>query len=233
MAAESPGLPARSPVEIVEESPQVRRERGERALSIGARLLAGATTFFFLAFAFAYFYLRALDQQGFWRPTAALLKEQNEVHVSLSPNQALGAVFVACLVISAALSFIAGRRAKRDASWVAPTVGAIAIALAAVAAQCIGYTIQHFGPTDGAFASVFCVWTGLYLIAVLGTMYWLEVQVATDLRERRAPSVAPGEGVTEYEHADRLLARGLDAAVFYWVFLAALGVIMYVILYLL
>ncbi len=93
------------------------------------------------------------------------------------------------------------------------------LGLAAVVLQCVEYTGQHFGPTDGAYASVFCAWTAFYLIAVLCTMYWLETQVATELRERRAPSARPGEGVTVYEDPDRLLPRGLDAAVFYWGFL--------------
>ena len=105
--------------------------------------------------------------------------------------------------------------------------------LAAIAVQCIEYTVQDFGPTDGAYASVFCVWIAFYLIAVLGAMYWLETHVATELRERREPTGQPGEGVTTYEHPDRLLPRGFDAAVFYWGFLGAIGVLTYVVLYLL
>ncbi len=82
-------------------SPPRAAGRGERALSVAARLLAGATTFFFLAFLFAYFYLRSINTDGWWKPTASLLKEQNEVHVSLSPGQGLGAAFIACIVLSA------------------------------------------------------------------------------------------------------------------------------------
>ena len=89
--------------------------------------------------------------------------------------------------------------------------------------------MQHFGPTNGAFASVFCAWTGFYLIAVLFTMYWLETQVATEIRARRAP--ASGEG--DIADPDRLIAPALDAAVFYWGFLAAIGIVTYVTLYLL
>ena len=68
-------------VEIPPEPPDV----GARALSVAARLLAGATTFFFLAFVFAYFYLRSLNQDHMWRPA----------HVK--PEQALGAAIVACV----------------------------------------------------------------------------------------------------------------------------------------
>ncbi len=75
---------------------------------------------------------------------------------------------------------------------------------------------------------MFCAWTAFYLIAVLATMYWLETQVATELRARRSPA-AQGD----IKDPDRLIAPGLDAAVFYWAFLAGIGVIMYVTLYLL
>ncbi len=50
-------------VEIPPEPPDV----GARALAVATRLLAGATTFFFLAFLFAYFYLRSLNVDHMWR----------------------------------------------------------------------------------------------------------------------------------------------------------------------
>ncbi len=56
--------PVEHGVEIPPEPPDV----GARALYIAGRLLAGATTFFFLAFLFAYFYLRSLNQNHMWRP---------------------------------------------------------------------------------------------------------------------------------------------------------------------
>ena len=203
---------------------------GARALSIATRLLAGATTFFFLAFVFAYFYLRSLNQEHFWKPTAALLKEQEEIHVSLTPNAALGAAFIACVVVSALLAIVAGRQMKAGSrSWPTAGVAAVVLGLAAVGLQCAEYVVAHFGPTDGAYASVFCAWTGLYLIAVLFTMYWLETQVATEWRARRRPAT----GREEIKDVDTLIAPSLDAAVFYWGFLAGIGVITYVTLYLL
>ncbi len=214
--------PAGTGAESAREPPAARRERGIRALDVASRLLAGATTFFFLAFVFAYFYLRSLNQEHMWHPK----------HVN--PDQALGAAMIACVVVSAALAAFAGWRQKRESpSWVSPAAAAIVFGLAAVALQCIEYTHQHFGPTNGAYASVFCAWTAFYMIAVLCTMYWLEIQVATEIRERRKPTGRPGEGVTVYEDPDKLLQRGIDASVFYWSFLAAIGVLMYVVLYLL
>jgi heme/copper-type cytochrome/quinol oxidase subunit 3 len=202
-----------SGVEIPPESPAV----SARALYIAGRLLAGATTFFFLAFVFAYFYLRSLNQDHMWHPG----------HVKA--EQGLGAAIVACVVLSALLAVLAGRHSKRDSrGWLAPASGSLALGLAAVALQCIEYTVQHFGPTDGAYASVFCAWTAFFAIAALGTMYWLETQIATEVRARRAP----GEH-TDIASPDQLIAPGLDACVFFWVYLSAIGVLAYVTLYLL
>jgi heme/copper-type cytochrome/quinol oxidase subunit 3 len=232
MASESESLPlARmappvpAGVDIPPEPPDV----GARALSVASRLLCGASTFFFLAFLFAYFYLRSINQDHFWLPSAAQLKEQKELHVSLKPDQALGAVFIVCVVLSVLLAFLASRRMKQQSqSWLPPAIGALVLGIGAVAAQCIEFIVQKFGPTDGAFASVFCAWLAFYLIAILGTMYWLETQVATELRARRQPA-AHGD----IRDPDRLIAPSLDAAVFYWGFLAGIGIVTYVTLYLL
>ncbi|MHB8233103.1 MAG: cytochrome c oxidase subunit 3 [Solirubrobacteraceae bacterium] len=206
--------PVPAGVEIPPEPPDV----GARALSVAARLLCGATTFFFLAFLFAYFYLRSINQNHMWRPA------------HLKPDQGLGAAFIVCVVLSAVLTIVAGRQMKvRSRSWVGPAVGGVLLGLVAVAIQCVEYTSQHFGPTDGAFASVFCAWTGFYLIAVLATMYWLETNVATELRARREPAGTEGD----IKDPDRLIAPSLDAAVFYWGFLAGIGIVTYVTLYLL
>ena len=200
--------------EIPPEPPEV----GARTLAEASRLLAGASAFFFVAFLFAYFYLRSLNVEHMWRPA----------HVN--PDQALGGAMIGCVVVSAALAFLGERQMKRGSpKWLLTVSGALALGLAAVALQCVEYTVQHFGPTNGAYASVFCIWTAFYLVAVLGAMYWLETDVATELRARRQP--APREG--DIREADRLIAPGLDAGVFYWAFLAAIGVITYVTLYLL
>ncbi|HEY4810727.1 MAG TPA: hypothetical protein VIH71_06680, partial [Solirubrobacteraceae bacterium] len=123
---------------------------------------------------------------------------------------------------------------SKSPAWLAPGIAGVLLGLAAVAVQCIEYTAQHFGPTNGGYASVFCAWTGFYLIAVLFTMYWLETQVATELRARRVPAHELDEETgADIADADKLIAPGLDAAVFYWSFLAGIGVITYVVLYLL
>jgi heme/copper-type cytochrome/quinol oxidase subunit 3 len=201
-------------VEIPPEPPDV----GARGLYIAGRLLAGASTFFFLAFLFAYFYLRSLNENHQW-------------HISrVKADQGLGAAIVACVLISAVLAIVAGRQMKAQSrGWLGPAIGSLALGLAAIALQCIEYTVQHFGPTDGAYASVFCAWTAFFAIAALATMYWLETQIATELRARREPAHAHGD----IEDPDRLIAPALDACVFFWSYLAGLGAIAYVTLYLL
>jgi heme/copper-type cytochrome/quinol oxidase subunit 3 len=221
MSASSEELPLGllvPPVEAGTEIPPEPADVGARALSVAARLLCGASTFFFLAFVFAYFYLRSLNQNHMWRPA------------HLKPDQALGAAFIACVVLSVLASTLAGRQMKAGSrGWMGPAIAGVGLGAVAIALQCIEYTQQHFGPTDGAFASVFCAWTGFYLIAVIGTMYWLETQVATELRARREPAPTSGD----IGRADELIAPALDATVFYWAFLAAIGVVTYVVLYLL
>jgi heme/copper-type cytochrome/quinol oxidase subunit 3 len=221
MASESEKLPLGMMIPSVQagvEIPPEPADVGARALSVASRLLCGATTFFFLAFVFAYFYLRSINVDHMWHPA----------HVN--PSQGLGAAFIACIVLSAGLTIVAGRQMKsRSRSWVTTAAGGVVLGLIAIALQCIEYTRQHFGPTNGAFASVFCAWTAFYLIAVLFTMYWLETQVATEFRARSSP--AGGEG--DIKDPDRLIAPALDAAVFYWGFLAAIGILTYVTLYLL
>jgi heme/copper-type cytochrome/quinol oxidase subunit 3 len=201
------------------EIPPEPHHVGARALFVASRLLAGATTFFLLAFLFAYFYLRALNQEHMWHPR----------HVN--PDQGLGGAFVACLILSVLLTLIANGQLKRESrSWLIAVIGGLALGLAAIALQCVEYTVQGFGPTNGAYASVFCAWTAFYLFAVLGTLYWLETEVATELRARRAPATRGGGDIAD---PDKLIAPSLDAATFFWGFLGAAGVVMYVTLYIL
>jgi heme/copper-type cytochrome/quinol oxidase subunit 3 len=210
------------PVPAGVEIPPEPADVGARALYIAGRLLAGASTFFFLAFLFAYFYLRSLNQNHMWHPG----------HVKA--EQGYGAAIVACVLLSAVLAIVAGRKMKvQSREWLGFAIGALVLGLVAIALQCVEYTAQDFGPTDGAYASVFCAWTAFFAIAALATMYWLETQIATELRARRVPARQLDEETgADIKDPDRLIAPGLDACVFFWSYLAALGAIAYVTLYL-
>ncbi len=206
--------PVPSGAEIPAEPPDV----GGRALSVASRLMAGASTFFFLAFVFAYFYLRSLNVENMFKP-----------HI-VKVSQGLGIIFVVCIILSAVLAAVSGRQVKAgNRAWTSSAIFSILLGVASVVVLCIELATQKWGPTRGAFASIYVTWTSLYMIAVLCTMYWLETNVATELRARREPATG-GEG--DIRDPDRLIAPAVDAGVFYWCYLAAIGVIMYVVLYL-
>jgi heme/copper-type cytochrome/quinol oxidase subunit 3 len=207
-------VPVPAGVDIPPEPPDV----AARTLLVASRMMCGATTFFFLAFAFAYFYLRSLNQDHMWRTG------------HMKPAAGLGVAFIVCVVLSVVLVQVASRAMRQSSpSWLGAAIGATVLGLAAIVFQCLEFTSQNFGPTDGAYASVFCAWLAFYMIAVLATMYWLETQIATELRARSTPAGSEGD----LKEPDRLIAPGLDAATFYWSFLGAIGVLTYVVLYLL
>ncbi|MDX6599556.1 MAG: hypothetical protein QOE87_3443 [Gaiellales bacterium] len=186
-----------------------------RNLAIGARLSAGATTFAFFCPFFAYLYLRSLNSAGMWRPA----------HVE--PPQGLGATITALILVSGAALMLASRTAWASA-WMPLVALALASGLAGVALQCVAYAGLGFGPTDGGYASVFVAWTSLNAVFVFGTMLWAETLLAYGLRTRRQTSTPAGD--LDSPHA--LIQPRLAALAFYGTYLAALGVVMWVVLYL-
>jgi heme/copper-type cytochrome/quinol oxidase subunit 3 len=189
--------------EAFAEPPEVQ----ERNIWLGVRVMAGVTIMFFLAFVFAYFYLRSLNNAGRWQPPR------------VDPPQAYGAVIVGLFALSAAALAYADRAARSARTWL-PVAGiALALGIAGCVVQVVEYANLGFGPLDGGYASVFLGWTLLFTVFVLIAMYWVEIVFATGLRHRRT--------------ADAYIPHGLDAASFYWTLLAVIGVIAWAILYLL
>ncbi|HEX8754202.1 MAG TPA: cytochrome c oxidase subunit 3 [Solirubrobacterales bacterium] len=180
----------------------------ERIDRVGFALLGGATVMFFLGFVFAYFYLRSLNTNGLWRPAG------------VEPPTAYGLVIVASLVLSALVFGWGARDAERGGGrWVAASGVALALGLVAVIAQGFEYAHLGFGPESGGYASVFIGWTSLYAVAVLLTMYRLEIALAVGIRNRRKTGSAAAP-------------EGLVAGAAYWGLLAAIGLFAWVILYL-
>jgi heme/copper-type cytochrome/quinol oxidase subunit 3 len=178
-------------------------------VAVGTRLWAAATTFFFFGPFFAFFYLRSLNTGGLWRPA----------HVD--PPQALGATIMV-LVVAAGVALALASRAfgsSRARAWQPLVAVTLALGLTAVILQGIAYALLGFGPTDGGYASVFAAWTGLNAVFVFGTTLWAETLLAYGLRTGRQTS-------------DVLVQPRLAALAFYWMYLAALGVVMWAVLYL-
>jgi heme/copper-type cytochrome/quinol oxidase subunit 3 len=214
---------------IVESEPP---ELMGRNLNSAAHLLSSATAFFFLAFVFAYFYLRSLNNAHLWRPK----------HVD--PSLTLGTLVMALTVASALLVRLGvlDHRAARRQQWRLKGLLALAVGLLAVVLQFVEWFSAGFGPADGGYASVFIGWTAFNVLFVLGTLFWLENLVATAFRYRRIPSGAPAPGEASgdrgrlgHDIADplSLVRPGLESLSFYWAFLAGLGVFAWIVLYLL
>lgn len=184
-----------------------------RNVAVGTRLWAGATVFFFLGPFFAYVYLRSLDSAGLWRPDG------------IDPSQGFGAAIMLVAVASAVALMLAARSSgsSRGSAWLALVALALALGLAAVALQVVEYVRLGFGPTDGGYASVFVAWTGLTALLTLATMVWLETLLAYGLRSRKQASTSAD---------DSGIQPRLAALASYWAFLAALGAVMWIVLYL-
>ena len=214
--------------EVLEREPP---ELLGRNLSVGAYLLAGGTAFFFLCFLFAFFYLRSLNNAGMWKPKG------------VDASVAWGTVVVALYVASALLVRLghADHVAERQSQWRQKGALALALGIAGLVVQVIGWSHQGFGPADGGFASVYFGWTAFLFLFVFGTMYWLETVLATSIRYRKtvgepAPGHASGDPhrtAHDIEDPLSLVLPQLRALSFYWTFLAGIAVLAWVLLYLL
>ncbi len=214
--------------EIVEEEPP---EVLGRNLISASYLLAGATAFFFIAFVFAYFYLRSLNNGGLWKP--------HGVDASIG----WGTAVVACYVLSAVLVRLGltDHRALRRAQWRQKGGAALLVGVVGLVLQVIAWTHQSFGPADGGFASVYFGWTAFLFLFVLGTLLWLEMTFATSLRYRTMETQAPPPGHASGDphreaHDIRdplsLVRAELVGLSFYWTFLAGIAVLSWIVLYL-
>ena len=204
-----------------------------RNLSSAGHLLASATAFFFLAFLFAYFYLRSLNNGHMWKPK----------HVDAS--LAWGTIVMACIVASA-LAVRLGlndHRADNRAAWRIKGAAGLALGLAALVLQVVAWTQEGFGPSDGGFASVYFGWTAFVFLFVLCTMFWLETVLATSIRYRgwtaAERTIPPGHASGDpYRPAHdirdplSLVRAELVALSFYWTFLAGTAVLAWIVLYL-
>jgi heme/copper-type cytochrome/quinol oxidase subunit 3 len=181
-------------------------ELQERNLAVAARLLAGATILFFLAFLFAYFYLRSFNNNDNWRPPGT------------DPPGGYGVAIVVLFVLSAASFAYASRAARAARPWIGVAGLSLVLGLLAVAVQAYEWGHLGFTPSDGGYASVFEGWTIMFAVLALPALYWVETSLATGLRNRSVKGYVP---------------HGMSAAAFYWSLLAGIGVIAWFILYIL
>lgn len=192
--------------ETFQEEP---REWALRSLTAAAKMWCGSLAFFFAAFVFAYFYLKALDLNHGWT-----------IGKHVSPSGGLGVSVLASYLLSGLLMHFAARRREDEISM---GVAAIVLALLGVGLQFLEYAFLGFGPASGGYASVFIGWTATYALGGLWGLYWMETSVAALWRARR----------NGFAQADPVLLRtGMMACSICWTFFVAIGAIMFVVLYL-
>jgi heme/copper-type cytochrome/quinol oxidase subunit 3 len=215
--------------EVVEGEPP---ELLGRNLVSAGHMFTSASAFFFLAFVFAYFYLRSLNNAGMFHPK----------HVDAPVGW--GTAVMALTVLSAALVRLglADQRAGRRPQWRLKGALALLLGVAAIVVQVVEWTALDFGPASGGFASVFYGWTGFMVLFAVGGMFWLETLVATAFRYRNqaTPTVPPGEASgdpgrpgSDIANPLTVIRPGLEAFSFFWTFLTGVAVLAWVVLYLL
>src|SRR5207244_9833460 len=149
-----------------------------RNIRVGSRICAASQAFFFLAFFFAFLYLRALNTDGVWR---------GRPHHHPSPSLAFGVAILICVVGSAAVA--RGAVLVAPQMWRLTASAALVLALAAVGLQSAQFSSLGFGPTDAAYASVFVGWSGLFALFLLGTSYWLATVIGDVTRTGTLPEL--------------------------------------------
>ena len=203
-----------------------------RNLRAASHLLASATAMFFLAFFFAYFYLRSLNSNNLWHPK------------HIQPSMTLGTLSTAAWVLGAVVLWLGvrDRRADRRTEWRWKGAIALVLGIAAVVLQVVEWFVADFGPADGGYASVYFGWTSFVALFGVGAIYWLETTLAVSVRYRKTLSGSPAAGEASgdryregHDIADplSLVPATLEAVGFFWSYFAALVVIAWVVLYLL
>jgi heme/copper-type cytochrome/quinol oxidase subunit 3 len=189
----------------------------------GSRLAIGGLSFLFGAFVFAYFYLRSLNSSGRWHGSGFI-----------QPSVAYGTIVIAVVVVSAVIQTLALQRIKagNKRAWQAGALAALILGLAAVALMIIQLVDLPFAPGSSGFSSVFVGTTALYLVVVLAVMIWLETLL---MRSRYIPAISFVEQPPTFAEAFTVqrFQSNLSAFTLMWNYLAGVGVLFWVLFYLL
>jgi heme/copper-type cytochrome/quinol oxidase subunit 3 len=185
-------------------------------LNVGVRLFASAVSFVFVAFVFAFFYLRAVNSAGDWRAAR------------VNPAAGVGIAMLVCVLGATALFYFGSRSlaAGSRGGWLAGVSIALILGLAVVVIQVLQYTSYGFSPESGGYASVFVGWTVMFLLFWVGAVYWIETLLAQTLRGDRAPAES------EITQPLDVLGPSARAATVYLSTMAGVWLVAYILLYL-
>ena len=177
-----------------------------RVVAVGVWLFLAANLFFFAAWYFAFFYLRALNNNQAWKTQGVG-----------PPSRAYGLIVLALVVITVVAYWLASRPPIRRATF--QLLGPVALVVGLAACLFQGYELWHlgFGLTQGGYPSVFAGLTGSWLIEFLFAVGW----VATIVVQARP--------------LGDTMVRPRSAAAFSWVllFLGGAAIVDFLLLYLL
>jgi heme/copper-type cytochrome/quinol oxidase subunit 3 len=196
-------------------------ESAVNAAWTGSRLAIGGLTFLFGAFAFAFFYLRALNSNGRWQGSGFQ-----------PPSLLMGTIIMFLVLVSAGLHYAALQQIKigNKRMWQIGGLIALALGLAAVALQMAELLSLPFWPGSSGYASVFTGFYPVFLVIVLGAMVWLEILLAAS---RSIPAMSFVEQPPTYAEAftvQRFQAR-LSSFSAVWNYLAVIALVFWLLFY--
>lgn len=176
-----------------------------RLVAVGTWLFLAAEVFFYVAWWFAFFYLRALNNDQAWKAQGIG-----------PPSKGYGAVVLVLALLTAGAYWLGSR--PLSAAFLFRLLTPVALVLGIATCLFQGYEMWHlgFGLTDGGYPSVFSGLTGSWVAQFTLATAWL------------------GSIVMQTGPAGDTIVRRRPAASFAWIllFLAAIGVVNYILLYL-
>jgi heme/copper-type cytochrome/quinol oxidase subunit 3 len=220
MADANTPQPSQADIATTEEA-AFYHETALNATWSGSRLAIGGLSFLYGAFLFSYFYLRSLNSSGLW------------LGPGYRPPSTLMGTFVMMLVLTSAAVHYAGLvriKAGDKRTWQILGLAALVLGLGAVTLQILELLFLPFSPASSGFSSVFVGFYPVFLVSLLAGMFWLETLLA---RSRFIPGIAFVEQPPTYAEAftvQRFQAR-LSAFTLIWNYLALVGVLFWVLFY--
>ena len=188
----------------------------------GSRFALGALSFLYGAFAFAYFYLRSVNQSGRWKGSG--------YH---APQKGYGGAILACVVVSAIVQYVGLTRIKAGAksAWQGAALVALLLGLVAVALEIVQLLSLPFQPGSSGFSSVFTGFYPVMLVSWLAGMIWLEILI---MRARSLPAISFVEQPPTYAEAFAVqrFQSSLSAFTLIWNFLAIVTIFFFILFYL-
>jgi heme/copper-type cytochrome/quinol oxidase subunit 3 len=177
-----------------------------RLARVGVRILLGADAFFFAAFFFAFFYLRSLGNNAAWLPPG-----------TTHPTREIGALIVVLVIACAALYALGARSLPKSPAtartlfWLALGAGLLSCGVQLYEFRNLGFDPQ----LGGGFPSVFVGFKGVLMAQLVVALAWLSTHISQ--------AKPPGDSA----------ARPVSAALFgqFLMFLAAIGLLAYFVLY--